>query len=364
MNKKNSLDSKDIIDDISRKLKKPLYIYKNSITLDELNDNTKKYTFYLARIIIFLEFFFIITLTYILSLWLITKKFQLLSISRNVIFIIFIFSILLSILKIKKNSQKKANESNIKIYFYNEYLIIKTKNSLEGFFYNELIIKLENKDRFILSFKGKNFIIEKNKIDNDLLVFIKKLNVEKNKYKIAKNENDIFNYLNHTFDNYIINITNEKNDKILKEYFNTTKARINLFIKYLIKSFIALNIIMLILNKFSIVKINFNFSYFFFCFIVDFISTIIYTNYYAKYEAKKILEKEIEEFYFYEDFIFIHLKNVFFKCNYDDIKFISENKNFLFITLKSIYSPIIINKSKFNSKDYSFLNKKIHTIKK
>lgn len=345
--KNNSLSSSSIMDNITNQMEKPIFIYDKLPNYEDIYNNIKKHPFNLTRIINCLSLFFILNSAYF---WIILTYSKLSFLHFLMVPILFIISILWTIKKTKKNIFKIISMSNAKFYFYDNFLIIKSDNSIEQTSYNKILLFKEGKTNFSVATKSRAFIIEKNKIDDKFYNFLKKLTKQYKNIKASSNDKLFWDCLHKYMGKYKMYYVNNKNEKTLDKYYHTKRV-LKIFYIYIL----CINLI-IVLGIFSTFDILFNnFIEFIFYIIFIIILTIFCMPNHIKYRIKKLLETKQEKLYFYNEFLLIKTEEKIFKCNYDNIKSIIEDNDLLFIKMKSLLSPIIIYKNKLNNKDYEFL---------
>lgn len=353
--KANNLSYTDIIDNISKKLEKPIFLYEELPTFEDLYNNVKKHPFNCKRVVDCLSLFFILTGVYF---WIIEKYFKFSFYHLLIIPVLFLISIFLTIKNVKKSISKIVSIANAKFYFYDNFLIIKSEDNIERIPYNKILFIKEGKINFAFAIKSRSFIIEKSKIDDKFYKFLKNLSKQYKSIQISSDDNLFWDCLHKYTEKPKIYCVNEKDKKNLDKYYDTKKVYKIFYICILCINFIV------VLGIFSIFDIYFsNFIEFIFYMIFIIILTFFCMPNHIKYRIKRILETKQENLYFYDEFLLIKTEEKIFKCNYDNIKSVIENENLLFIKVKSILSPLIINKQSFKSKEYNLLNKIKASIK-
>lgn len=242
--------------------------------------------------------------------------------------------------------------SSAVFYFYDDFFIVKSDNSIEKVPYNKIIIFKEYKSHFAIGAKSRGFFIEKDKIDDKFYNFLKEL---KNQYKNIKSSSDdkvLDDNLHDYIGKYKMYCVNDKNEETLDKYYHTEKIYRILYINVL-----CINSI-LILAFFTIFDIFFK-TFIEIAFLIIFI--IIITNFsipnHIKSRIKVAMQSEAEKLYFYDEYFLIKADGVILKCKYSNIKFFIEDDKLVFMKLKSLLSPIIIDKQIPLSVNFDLLGK-------
>lgn len=347
--KTNKLSSSSIMDDILKQLEKPNFLYDKLPDFEDLYNNVKKHPINFTRVVNCLGLFLILNFIYF---WIIQKYFGFYFYHLFIIPIFFLISVIWTIKKAKKNISEIISMTNAKFNFYDNFLIINSKDSIEKIPYNKLLFIKENKINFIFATKTRSFIIEKNKIDDKFYIFLEKL--EKQYKNIKETSDDIlfWDCLHEYMGKYKIYCINDINEKTLDKYYHTKKVFKIFYIYILCINFIVG------LCVFSAFDIRFNnFTEFALYIIFIIILTIFCMPNHIKYRIKRLLQKRQEKLYFYDEFFLIKTEENIFKYEYNNIKSFIEDNELIFIKIKSLLSPIVINKQSFNSKEFDLSNK-------
>ncbi len=353
MSKKiNYLSNCDIIGNIANQMENPLFIYDKLPNFEDIYNNVKKHPLNLTRIINCLSLFFILNVVYF---WIIQKYLKFSFLYYLIVPILFLVSVLWTIKKTKKNIFKIITMSNAKFYFYDNFLIIKSDNSLEQTPYNKILLFKEGKTIFSFATKSRSFIIEKNKIDDKFYNFLKRLTKQYKNIKTSSNDKLFWDCLHKHMGKYKLYCVNNKNEKTLDKYYHTKKVFKIFYIYILCINFI---IVLSVFSAFGILFKNSIEFIFYMIFII--ILTIFCMPNHIKYRIKRILQKKEEKLYFYDEFFLIKTEEIILKYEYNDIKSFTEDDEIIFIKVKSLISPIVINKQISSSMNFN-LSKKIKT---
>lgn len=348
-NEKNSLSSSDIIDNISENLEKPNFLYEGSLEFDDLYNNVKKHPIDLYSVVECGSKFLILVAIY----FFIANKFSKPAfLNFFIIPILFIISIWLTIKKIKKNIYKAVAMSNAKFYFYDNFLIAKSENSIEKVPYNNILFIKEKKSTIVIATKLRTFIIQKSKIDDKFYDFLKKL---MNQYKnIHETSDDVISWdcLHRNMGEYKLYCISNKNKSTLKYYYHTKRVYIISYLYVMCINFIVISGIYSLFNIFFYTPTEI----IFFIIFVN-ISTIICMPNYFKSRVKILLKTEQEKIYFYDEFFLIKTKENIIKFDYDSIKLIVDSDKLLFLKVKKVISPMVINKQILDTKEFNLYSK-------
>ncbi len=354
--KAENLSYTEIIDNISKKLEKPIFLYEEQLTFEDLYKNIKEDPFNFKSVIYCLCIFFILNGVYF---WIIEKYFNFSYYHLLIIPLLFLISILWVIKHYKKIIYKTIAISNVKFYFYDNFLIIISKDTIERIPYNKIILIRETNLGFILSIKSEPFVIKKSKIDDKFYNFLKTLSKTYKDTQISSDDNLFWDCLHKHMSKYDLYCINDRNKQNLDKYYHTKKVYKIIFLYVLCINFL------LGLAIFSFTKLDYNPTDYILFMIFIIVLTFFSIPNHIKYIIKEIMKTKQEKLYFYNSFLLIKNEDKIFKCNYDKIKSVIEEENLLFIKVKKLLSPIVVNKQNLSSEEYNLLKKlKTSTIQK
>lgn len=348
-NEKNNLSCSDVMDNISENLEKPIFLYEGSLKFDDLYNNVKKHPINLYYIkdcgskflILFAIYFFIAN-----------KFFKLSFLHFFIIPILFIISIWSTIKKIKKDIYKAVAMSNAKFYFYDNFLIAKSENSIEKVPYNKILFIKEKKLNFLFSTKLRAFIIQKSKIDDNFYDFLKKLVTQHKDMQETLDDVISWDCLHRNMGEYKLYCISKKNESTLNCYYHTKRVYMTIYLCDMCFNFIIGLVIFSLFNVFfcTLIEIIFYVTY-----II--ILTIICMLNYIKPRIKVLLKTEQEKVYFYDEFFLVKTKESIIKLDYDSIKLIVDSDKLLFLKVKKIISPIVIDKQILDKNEFNLYSK-------
>ena len=370
MNKKENMQINDVLDNIIEHMDKPIFTYNEKYNYDEMWNRIKKRPFTKERILFFCKVFIITTII----CFLISRSIHNIIIINHVLVILisFILSIILTIQILRHRLLRIEKKIDNKVFFYKSLLIIKTKESVFKYSYNELSKIEETDSNFNLYFGKRTLIIEKNKIDNQAIDYLTNLKSNYENKQVNFEEDNIWNSIDKYIENAVFSCNNIINEDTINQFCNLKKEKMHLFLFVFFSN--------LIICGLAILKIahSFSFSYTFadiVCYAIDILILIfgltiaLMSSYITRKQdhlIKNIKKNSSDCFkiFFYDNFMLIKSNNQIIENKYTDIESTLNNEKYIFIKFKffKLYFynvPLILNKDELTENNITFLQKSI-----
>lgn len=365
MSKNKDIQFEDIAENIVNNLEKPIFTYEEKYDYKIVFGRVKKHFFNKARIKIILTFFIILTII----IYLCTRKF----ISLPIIIIIsLILSIIITYLLVKKNAKNTSKNIDNKLLFYEDYLIIKSKNFIFNFSYEDISRIEETTYYFLIYIKKYHecIMIDKEKINNEFAEYLKKLQLNKNSnQKTNKTSENFFNSINKYFkDTANVFCPTVIGSNTLRNYFNFKYTKIRIVLQQLFFITPVIISIPYLLNMYyTYIHFQFHFSVYF---VIIFIPIIVFVELILLYNKninthvnKSITLLKEKNIYFYKNFFLLRNDNSIIKYDYSKIKKVLNDNNNIFIITKinslfkfiNLYYPIMIDKKILKENEMKFI---------
>lgn len=333
----NIKDETNIINEILRQTDQPNFVYDGSISNNKIYNYIKKHPINFSRITYLLSRFLCL---YIIFLFLIQKNYKVSYSHRFIILLSFIISIVMTIIKIKKEIKKQISILNSKIYFYDNFFIIESVDNIENIPYNKILSIKESKNNFSILIKSKNLIIQKEEIDEKFSKFLAKLMINYKKIVLTTKDEQFWESTHKNMGAYKVYCINEKNEKTLNKFFNTKKIYIPIFIYF----FICFSLIALYIYYIFGIVYNTPSKILLFTIFVFILTKVLLTKLINEKKLEMIKSPQ-EKIYLYDKYLIIKNKEKIVKYNYDKIKYFIEDNELIYIPIKLFSLVLIINKT-------------------
>lgn len=370
MNKKENIQINDVLDNIIEHMDKPIFTYNEKYNYDEMWNRIKKRPFTKERILFFCKVFIITTII----CFLISRSIHNIIIINHVLVILisFILSIILTIQILRHRLLRIEKKIDNKVFFYKSLLIIKTKEAVFKYSYNELSKIEETDSNFNLYFGKRTLIIEKNKIDNQAIDYLTNLKSNYENKQVNFEEDNIWNSIDKYIENAVFSCNNIINEDTINQFCNLKKEKMHLFLFVFFSNLIICGLAILkIAHSFSF---SYTFGYIIYCslYIVVLIfglNLALMSSYISRkktYLIKECKKKSYDylKIFFYNDFMLIKSNNKIIEIKYTDIKNTLNNEKYIFIKFNFFKSPInnvpiILNKDELIENNINFFKKYI-----
>ncbi len=358
MSKNKDIQFEDIIENIVDNLEKPIFTYEEKYTCDEVWNNIKRNPFSKPIIYIFIMISLIITIIY----FIIHKILKFIPINFLAFIIIYLLSFLIALLIKKKLIYRNPNCLYSKIYFYNNFLMVRKDKTFFKYNYDE-ILKIEDKNYYFIIYidKYKYMIIENKKINKQSIEFLKKLQShQENKQESKKENNELWKSIDKYIKGAYISSTNSVNEETINQYCNLKTQKKIIFVRGYIYGLLMTYIMAIIINP-QFDNTTFNILFYLSIPIFILILNIEFMDKLINDEIGKLIKDNEKNSYntfklfLYDNFILLKKNIEIIKLEYSDIKHISSNEEYVFIKFKAIkseskYVPIIVNINKLKKK--------------
>lgn len=367
MSMNKTIQTDDILEDIINNIEKPMYKYEENLNFNELWKDVKLHLLRKDRVIFFLKILLLVTII----------CFLLLRFAINNIFIIFLISFISSFILtiyILKKDLLKVTTRKLKVLFNDSFLIIKSKDRIIKFYYNELL-GIDNKPKFYVIYFNDNYryiMIDKNQINNKTTDFLENLQTD---YKSLTNDkeesediwNDIDKYLKK---NAEVSCENAITPETINQFCNLKQEKIRFFAYNYFFTLISTSIFSIVIIPLSEFEVSFTLCNFIFFAPISLLIIALYLNKNKIKEYENYLIKIANEigsnslkYYFNYNCIFLKSDKKILKLKYKDIKYSLNSKNIIFTKFDFIKFGykcfiLVIDKSKLNENEINYIQKK------